>query len=249
MAGEHARRERRGEGAAHAQGPRGGEILRTFFALELCEQARCVAGALIRELRSRPYGDQVRWVRPETLHVTLRFLGRTAQTHLPALLQHVASQLTAVPAFMLDLGEVKAFPSPRRPRVVALDLEPEAPILHLARAVDTGVVAAGFEPEPRPFRGHVTLGRAQSASRAGRSREGRIPSLEGLASRPPTPFAVHEIVLFESKLGANGSVYTPLQQIALGCGAAADAASRSQVHPDSGVPEETPHGHDDRHTR
>jgi RNA 2',3'-cyclic 3'-phosphodiesterase len=249
VAREQAQRERRGEGAVHAQGPHAGETLRTFFALELCEQARCVAGDLIHELCSRPHGDQVRWVRPETLHVTLRFLGRTAQAHLPALLQHVASQLTAVPAFMLDLGEVKAFPSLRRPRVVALNLEPEAPVLHLARAVDTGVVAAGFEPELRPFRGHVTLGRAQSAPRAGRSREGRIPSLEALAARKPTPFAVREIVLFESKLGSKGSVYTPLQQIALGCGAAADAASRSQVHPDSGVPEETPHGHDDRHTR
>jgi len=247
VAGEQARRERRAESAVHAQGPHAGETLRAFFALELCEQARSAAGTLIRELRARPCGDEVRWVRAETLHVTLRFLGRTAQSHVPALLQHVASQLAAVPPFMLDLGEVKAFPSLRHPRVVALDLEPEAPVLHLARAIDAGVVAAGFEPERRPFRGHVTLGRAQS-SRAGRTREGRIPSLEGLAPRLPTPFAVREIVLFESRLGANGSVYTPLQHIALGCGAA-DAASQSQVHPDSGVPEETPHGHDDRHTR
>jgi 2'-5' RNA ligase len=168
----------------------------------------------------------VRWVRPETLHVTLRFLGRTALAHVPALLQQVTSQLAAVPSFALDLGEARAFPSPRRPRVVALNLEPEAPVLHLARAVDAGVVAAGFEPEPRPFRGHVTLGRVQSAPRGG-----RIPSLEGLAPRAPTPFTVREIVLFESTLGSNGSVYTPLEHIALGCEAAADAASRKQVHP------------------
>ncbi|HTF36432.1 MAG TPA: RNA 2',3'-cyclic phosphodiesterase [Myxococcota bacterium] len=244
MAGEQTPRQRRAEGSLRAQGPRG--ELRAFFALDLCEEARRAAGGIIRELRARPSGDQVRWVRAETLHMTLRFLGRTARAHVPALLQHVASQLEAVPAFMLDLGEVKAFPSLRHPRVVALDLEPEAPVLHLARAVDAGVVAAGFEPEPRPFRGHVTLGRAQSA---GRTRHGGIPSLEGLAPRPPTPCAVREIVLFESTLGSEGSIYTPLERIALGCGAAADAASQSQVHPDSGVPEETPHGHNDRHTR
>jgi 2'-5' RNA ligase len=227
---------------------RAGETLRAFFAIELCEPARHAAARVIRELRSRPCGDEVRWVRAETLHVTLRFLGRTARSHVPGLLQHVASQLAAVPSFMLDLGEVKAFPSPRRARVVALELEPEAPVLHLARAVDAGVVAAGFEPERRPFRGHVTLGRTKSLG-AGRTRQGRIPSLEGLAARPPTPFAVREVVLFESRLGATGSVYTPLQQIALGWGTAADAASQSHVHPDSGVPEETTHGHDDRRTR
>jgi 2'-5' RNA ligase len=247
VAEERARGDPPGEDAAFAGGPRGGEALRAFFALELCEPARRAAGGIIRELRSRPGGDEVRWVRAESLHVTLRFLGRTAHSQLPALLGHVASQLAAVPPFLLGLGEIRAFPSQRRPRVVALDLEPMAPVRHLARAVEAGVVAAGFEPEPRPFRGHVTLGRTQSF-RAGRTRPGRIPSLEGLASRPPTPFAVREVVLFESHLGANGSVYTPVQLIALG-GEAADAAFQSQVHPDPGVPEEIRHGHDDRHTR
>jgi len=235
--GVHAR-ERRGEGA-----------LRTFFALELCDEARSAAGDLIHQLRGRPCGDLVRWVRAETLHVTLRFLGRTARERVPALLQHVASQLEAVPPFMLGFGEVKAFPSRRHPRVVALGLEPETPVLHLARAVDAGVVAAGFEPEPRAFRGHVTLGRAQSEGRARSPRGDRIPSLDGLAFRPATPFAVREIVLFESRLGPHGSIYTPLERVALGSGAVADAASQKPVQPDSGVPEETPHGHNDRYTR
>jgi 2'-5' RNA ligase len=247
VAEERARGNPRGEGATPAAGPRAEGILRAFFALELCEPARRAAGGIIRELRSRPCGDELRWVRAESLHVTLRFLGRTAQSQVPELVRHVASQLAAVPPFVLDLGEVRAFPS-RRPRVVALDLVPETPVRHLARAVDAGVVAAGFEPERRPFRGHVTLGRAQSF-RAGRTRPGRIPSLEGLASRLPTPFAVREVVLFESHLGADGSVYTPVRQIALGGEAAADVTSQSQVHPDSGIPEETRHGHDDRHTR
>jgi 2'-5' RNA ligase len=245
VAGGEAAQERQAQSPV---GPRAGETLRAFFALELCETARRTAAGIIHELRERPCGDKVRWVRAETLHVTLRFLGQTAREKVPALVQHVASQLAAVPAFTIDLGELKAFPSLRHPRVVALDLEPEAPVLHLARAVDAGVVAAGFEPEPRPFRGHVTLGRAQSTRRS-RNPKGRIPSLEGLAARPPTPFPVSEIVLFESTPGSNGSIYTPLERIALGCGAAADAASRSQVQPDPGVPEERPHGHDDHHTR
>ena len=217
MPREPERRGQRGEGAV----PVGGEALRTFFALELCEEAREAAFDLIRELRGRPRGDLVRWVRAETLHVTLRFLGRTARGQVPGLLQHVTSQLAAVPPFLLELGALKAFPSPRNARVVALDLEPEAPVLNLARAVDAGVVAAGFAPEPRRFRGHVTLGRAQST---GRTREGRIPSLEGLEPRSTAPFSVREVVLFESTLSAQGSIYTALQRIALGC-KAADAAS------------------------
>ncbi len=245
MAREPAAHERQAESPVE---PRAGETLRAFFALELCETARRAAAGIIQELRERPCGDLVRWVRAETLHVTLRFLGRTPREMVPALLQQVALQLAAVPAFTIDLSEVKAFPSLRHPRVVALGLEPEAPVVHLARAVDAGVVAAGFEPEPRPFRGHVTLGRTQS-TRGSRNPKARIPSLEGLTARPPTPFPVSEIVLFKSTSGSNGSIYTALERIALGCGAAADAASRSFVQPEPGVPEERPHGHDDRHTR
>lgn len=221
--------------------------MRTFFALELGAAARLAAAEVVRGLRVRPGGEGVRWVRPETLHVTLRFLGETPPAALGALARHVAGQTSALPPFTLALGGVQAFPSARRPRVIALHVAPEAPVVALAAAVEAGVVAAGFSAEPRPFRVHMTLGRIDSRAEQTRARAGL--SLDSLASPPPSPFEVREIVLFESRPGPGGSVYTPLERIALGCGAAQGAVPAHEVHPHSGDPEETPHGDDRHHSR
>jgi 2'-5' RNA ligase len=182
--------------------------LRCFFAVELAEDARRAAGALVHALRAQQDGDAVRWVREESLHVTLRFLGETAPATLPRLVRNVGAQLEAVPAFTLGLGAPQVFPGPRRPRVVALHVEPALPLAGLARAVEAGCVAAGAAPEKRAFRAHLTLGRV---------REGRgAPSLDGVAAPAPSPFPVHEVVLYESRLGPGGSVYHALERVPLG---------------------------------
>ena len=110
--------------------------------------------------------------------------------------------------FRLTLGGVRAFPAPRRPRVVVLELAPEAPLAELAAAVERGVVAAGFAPEQRPFRAHLTLGRVRSPNR-------------GVAVTSPVTtegeaFDVAEAVLFRSELQRSGARHTPLERVPLG---------------------------------
>jgi len=182
-------------------------LLRTFFAVELGDAARAAAGDVVRALRRFPSADGVRWVRGEALHVTLRFLGPTAPAAIPALVHAVGARVAALPAFTLSLGALQLFPSPRRPRVVALHVEPEAPLAALAGAVEAGVVAAGFAPEARAFRAHLTLGRV---------RDGDAPPADAAPPPPPSPFPVREAVLFESRLGAGGSTYLPLARLPLG---------------------------------
>jgi 2'-5' RNA ligase len=198
--------------------------LRCFFAVDLGEEARRAAGALASALRGAPGGEGVRWVRAEALHVTLRFLGDTPPTKIPRLVRDVGAQVATVPSFTFALGDVQLFPSPRRPRVVALHVGPELPLSGLARAVEAGCIAAGFAPEKRGFRAHLTLGRiasgrapARRESRDGRAREGAAaPSLDGVAPPPPATTDVREVVLYESRLGPAGSTYLPLERLPLG---------------------------------
>jgi 2'-5' RNA ligase len=136
-----------------------GDAVRAFFAIELGEPARRAAAEVARRLREAPGGDGVRWVRPEALHVTLRFLGDIAPAQVAPLARRAAGELAALAPFALRLGPAALFPTPRRPRVVALDLAPEAPLTALAAALERAVVAEGFAPEPRAFRAHLTLGR------------------------------------------------------------------------------------------
>lgn len=183
-------------------------MLRAFFAIGIGGEARREAARLVECLRADPGCAAVRWSRPEGFHVTLRFLGPTPAASVPALVEAVRGEVAGSAPFALALGAVGAFPDERRPRVVFVAVEPGAPVAALAAAVERGVVAAGFAPEPRPFRPHLTLGRVREPRR-----RVRLPA----AARPaPAPFPVESLVLFRSQPSPAGSLYTPLAQIALG---------------------------------
>ena len=181
------------------------DAIRAFFAIELGSAARAAAAELARWLREARGGDGVRWVRPEALHVTLRFLGDIDPSRAAPLAGRARLEAARLRPFALRLGPAELFPTPRRPRVVALGLEPVAPLEELAGAIERAVVAEGFAPEERGFRAHLTLGRVKDR---------RFPSVAA-APLPAEEFAVEEAVLFRSELSPAGPRYTPIERIPL----------------------------------
>ena len=178
-----------------------------FIGVDLDAVSRGAAADLLARLREGS-GPGVRWVRPEALHVTLRFLGNIASEQVAPLRSSVAAAVSGLAPFRLGLGAVQHFPSPRRPRVVALEVAPEAKLSELAAAVERGARDQGFEPDDRPFRAHLTLGRIKSGS-------GRAPATRGLVAPPGAGCAVEEVVLFQSELRREGARYTPLERMPL----------------------------------
>ena len=188
--------------------------VRAFFAIELSPEARNAADDVASELRGRAGGDCIRWVRPENFHVTLRFLGDIARSRVPVVAECVADCIAGSPGgyepFEMHLGEISAFPSLRRPRVVTLDVAPHAPLEALASTLERGVQQAGLlglSRDGHPLRSHLTLGRVR--------RGGRPPSLEAARPTDPAPTPVEEIVLFRSELSHTGARYTRLERIPL----------------------------------
>lgn len=179
--------------------------MRAFLAVELGDEARRAAGRAARALRESARARGVRWARPETYHVTLRFLGEIDPARVPELAREVGRRVRSSAPFALRLGSLEAFPSARRPRVVALRVEPEAPLAALAAQVEAGVVAAGFDAEERRFRAHLTLGRLRDRTH---------PDLSAVRVEQ-VPFRAAEVVLFESALHPGGAVHTPLERMPL----------------------------------
>jgi 2'-5' RNA ligase len=184
--------------------------LRLFFALELGAAAWARAASIAAALREQPGGRDVRWVREESLHVTLRFLGSVDSARVDELAREASAAMRGVAPFSAWLAGVVLFPSPRRPRVIALALEPAGPLAALAAAVERGAVAAGFEREARAFRPHLTLGRARD-----RRRVQLAPDVTGSVTARGEAWDVMETVLFQSDLGPSGSRYTPLARFPL----------------------------------
>jgi 2'-5' RNA ligase len=180
--------------------------LRAFLAAEIGEAARRAAAAAVERLARAAGEDDVRWAHPETYHATLRFLGDVPEERIAPLAARVGEAVAPVAPFELHLAGPVAFPSARRPRVIAAALEPEAPLVDLARRVEEGVVRAGFAAADRPFRPHLTLGRVR----------GRAHPDLAAAALATAPFRVSEVVLFRSELRPRGAVHTPLERIPLG---------------------------------
>jgi 2'-5' RNA ligase len=183
------------------------KAIRAFVAFPLAEDVRRDVAATIRHLA--PSLPDVRFVRDEGVHVTLRFLGWTRAQTLVALEAPLRAAAAACPPLDVKVGGLGLFPERGAPRVLWLGLGMPAAASALQSACEKAAVAAGFEPESRAFHPHLTLGRWRD-----RARRPALPDLDlGWAH-------VHELVLFRSDIRPSGSIYTPLAVFPLG-GAAA----------------------------
>jgi len=153
--------------------------------------------------------DGLRWSRREQWHLTVRFLG--AVPDVDALVAAVRDALASVPRVgAVGLGGAGAFPNPRRASVVWFGVRDGVDDLtRVAAAVESASVAAGFAPEPRPFRAHLTVARLPRARDAG-------PVLEALGDAPiGRPWPVDEVVVISSDTRATGAVYEDVARIPL----------------------------------
>jgi 2'-5' RNA ligase len=180
---------------------------RIFFAVDLDASTRHAAAEVARSCLHAPGGDSIRWLREETFHVTLRFLGDTDFGRIQALVDCVREQTSTLQPFRMELGGLRPFPSKRGAFAVVLDVGPVERFVELAAAVDRGTVAAGFDPETRRFRPHLTLGRVRGKKFTGVT-AAVTPAGQG--------YDVNEVVLFRSDLHPSGAQYTPLERALLG---------------------------------
>jgi 2'-5' RNA ligase len=195
-------------------GPAGGPFgltkpVRAFVALPCPEALRASIAGRLEEWRA--LAADVAWVRPETCHLTLRFLGDADPGRLEALaarLERVAASAEPVEAAP---GATGAFPGWSRPRVLWVRLESGGAIERLAAAVETAARAAGFDPEERPFTAHLTLGRVRG-HRGARSAANAVRAWEPAAPRETIP----AVVLYRSELAPNGARHTALARYAIG---------------------------------
>jgi 2'-5' RNA ligase len=185
------------------------EQLRLFVAVELPPEVRDALSALQQELRPRG-GPGVRWVRPEGIHLTLKFLGGVPRQQVPLVEEALGRAASGQTAFGLSLGMPGFFPSPRRPRVLWVGIEGEVEQLTaLARRVEEEMSALGFPAEERPFAPHLTLARlGEKLAPAQREDFGR--AAQSAPWHPGHPFSVDGVSLMRSQLSPQGAIYSCL---------------------------------------
>lgn len=170
--------------------------MRLFVAIPLPE---AVKNVIVRSCRSFPL---LRWVRPEQLHLTLRFIGEAPPEQLPVLTSALAE--VAVPAFDLQTDGCGFFPDERRPQVFWLGLVPAPELLRMQAEIETALLAAGLPGETRPFVPHLTLLRFNVRPRP------ELPAEIGrnFAGLPPQRFPCSGFNLYSSLLTPAGAIHT-----------------------------------------
>ncbi len=180
-----------------------GAPLRAFLALDLDAAARQRLIDLMARLR--PELPRVRWVQPEGLHLTLRFLGWTQEGAVDRIAETLRPAASACAPADIPLGALGMFPERGSPRVLWVGLDLPEPMHELQRACEEAARREGFEPEDRAFKPHLTLGRWKD-----RAQRPALPSVDlGFAQ-------IDSLTLYRSDLGSSGAQYTPLHVFPLG---------------------------------
>lgn len=185
--------------------------IRAFIAIELSEEARAVLGHVTQQLAASTEYDAVKWVNPDRMHLTLRFLGETPLAQLDELGRALDGVALQHQPFELFLDALGCFPHEGRPRVIWVGVKGQvAETRQLRAAVESAIEPLGWQPDRKSFEPHLTLGRVKNPRASI-----RLPWGQGIA---PARTLVHELVLFESQLRREGARYIARHTSALGSG-------------------------------
>ena len=189
---------------------------RTFIAIELDEELKAHLRHIQDRLREEMPPRSVRWVRPEGVHLTLKFLGDTPLAQIEAVQAALGRAAAQVGPFRFEVGGLGCFPHSRRPRVVWVGLhEPTGALAKLHKAIEAQVAPLGFPTEKRAFHPHLTLGRVQRwASKSEVRQVGEIVAASALGTLDE--MAVERVCHIRSDLRPSGAVYTTLYAATLG---------------------------------
>ncbi len=183
--------------------------VRLFVAVNLSAEIRQRLAAAQEHLR-RARSD-VSWVRVDNLHLTLKFLGETAEERLSPIRQALAAIGREHAAFRFEVAGIGSFGG-RVPRVVWVGVKEGAePLTALAGHVEAALADLGFPRERRGFTAHLTLGRVRSPKNV----EGLAAGIREIQEEHFGTAPVEAFELIQSELRPSGSVYTVLERFVL----------------------------------
>jgi 2'-5' RNA ligase len=189
--------------------------IRVFIAVDLPPAIQESVEKQTAPLRRTLGDDLIRWVPAQNMHLTLKFIGNIAASHLDFLKQMLTQSVNSQRQFDLQIGGIGSFPNLKRPRVLWVGIHAPADLTSLQKNVEAGAVRLGYEKEERGFSPHLTLGRVrQNVSAADLQ---RIRSaLENTQIGRIGTATIEAVHLYKSDLHTDGSIYTKLLSVPLG---------------------------------
>ena len=194
-------------------------MIRTFIAVELDSTLKQAIGgvqeSMKHELHGLAPGVRLQWVRIDSIHLTLKFLGDIDEDQVPSVLDGLETAAREHEPFSVEVKGFGVFPTLRAPRVLWLGLAGSTDRLtRLAGSIDAALTPLGFPAERKPYSPHLTLARVKEQSRALSNALADSGLMRDVTSRGILP--VRAVALMKSERTSSGSVYVRLGEATLG---------------------------------
>jgi len=187
--------------------------MRAFIAIELPKDIRDSL-CLLQEAFKQT-GSDVKWVEPQNIHLTLKFLGERDEKRIKQIEEVVEEVAKENRAFTMRINSIGAFPRLEAPRVIWVGLgKGEMETVKIAQELDEKIATLGIPKEERPFSSHITIGRVRSPAK----REKLIQGLKVLSQETVwknQEFQAGKITLFKSTLSPKGPFYEVISEAPL----------------------------------
>jgi RNA 2',3'-cyclic 3'-phosphodiesterase len=189
--------------------------VRLFVAIDLPPEWKLELAEIERSIGW--LGRGVKWVDPQSMHLTLKFLGETDDRDLPVVREQLISACDGFPAFTMQMRGTGVFPAPNRPRVYWVGLKSGDALITLNQKVERAMQEIGYPPEENPFKPHLTVARIKDP--IGKQRQTDALLSYHMASEP---IAVQEVLLMRSHLASDGARYEAVGRVVLSAGETRD---------------------------
>lgn len=182
--------------------------MRTFIAVEIGQDSKDKLAKLEDEFKR--IAADVKWVKPDNIHITLKFLGEVPAGDIEKINKAVETATQKFKTFEINLREVGGFPSLKNPRVIWVGVEEgKEELIRLSQSVDRELSSLGFPPEERDFVPHLTIGRVKSSK--------NIKELaQKIDKHQNANFGqgiVDKVLIMESNLNLKGPTYSVIKEI------------------------------------
>ena len=184
--------------------------MRLFIAIDITDNEEVIG--IYKELKKRLAAEKIRWVKPENMHLTLKFLGSTAPEKVDDIKKLMKKVCEGKHLSPLEFSRIGIFGSSYKPRVIWLGFKENKEIAALAQELKSGLVPLGWEYDRQNFVPHLTLGRVTKIN----SKKYFQSVLDDYKTLNIKPLEIEKITLYQSILGKEGPVYKEIFEVSTG---------------------------------
>jgi RNA 2',3'-cyclic 3'-phosphodiesterase len=191
-----------------------GKLVRTFIAVDFPPGIITKIENIINYFKTKTPNQDFKWVSPENLHLTIKFIGEISPKKLVQVKSIITNAFQAQPAFNISIEGLGMFPNAKQPRVIWLGITDGETLTRIHQVIDQALIKVEIGQDQRKFNPHLTIARIQKSTSPDRAKKiGETLSqfkVESLGN-----IRIDAIHLYQSELTPTGPIYTPLFSVLL----------------------------------